>query len=47
MRAQVLGEDLSHREINENLGLPSDYTTQVESFLATLDPVVARDLGGR
>ena len=45
MRGEVVGEDLSHREINENLGLPSDYTAQVEAFLATLDPVVARHLG--
>lgn len=41
MRAQVLGEDLSHRQINEELGLPGDYTAQVEAFLATLDPAVA------
>ena len=47
MRAQVLGEDLTHREINEELGLPGDYTRQVEDFLATLDPVVARRLYGR
>jgi hypothetical protein len=43
-RAQVLAEDLSHRQINEQLGLPGDYTTQVEAFLATLDPAVARRL---
>ena len=47
MRAQVLGEALSHRQINEDLGLPGDYTAQVENFMATLDPVVARRLGGR
>jgi len=47
MRAQVLGEDLSHREINERLGTPGDYTAQVEAFLASLDPVVARRLNGR
>jgi len=45
MRGEVVGEDLSHREINEDLGLPSDYTRDVEAFLATLDPVVARHLG--
>ena len=45
MRGQVLGEDLSHRQINEDLGLPGDYTAQVEAFLATLDPLVARHLG--
>jgi hypothetical protein len=43
-RAQVLAEDLSHRQINEQLGLPGGYTTQVEAFLATLDPAVARRL---
>ena len=47
MRAQVLGEDLSHRQINEELGLPGDYTAQVEAFLATLDPMVARRLNRR
>jgi acetyl esterase/lipase len=47
MRAQVLGEDLSHRQINEQLGVPGDYTAQVENFLATLDPQVARRLGRR
>jgi acetyl esterase/lipase len=47
MRAQVLGEDLSHRQINEELGLPGDYTAQVEAFLATLDPAVARRLNRR
>jgi acetyl esterase/lipase len=47
MRAQVLGEDLTHRHINEDLGLPGSYTMQVEDFMATLDPVVARRLNGR
>ncbi|MEI7036836.1 alpha/beta hydrolase [Fulvimonas yonginensis] len=47
MRAQVLGEDLSHRQINEELGTPGDYTTQVEAFMASLDPQVARRLGDR
>ena len=47
MRAQVLGEDLTHRHINEDLGLPGAYTRQVEDFMATLDPVVARRLNGR
>jgi acetyl esterase/lipase len=47
MRAQVLGEDLSHRQINDELGLPGDYTAQVEAFLATLDPAVARRLNRR
>lgn len=47
MRAQVLGEGLTHRQINEQLGTPGDYTAQVETFLATLDPVVARRLNAR
>ena len=40
-RASVLEEDLSHGEINQQLGLPSDYTLAVERFLASLDPVLA------
>ena len=47
MHAQVLGEDLSHRQINEELGLPGGYTAQVEAFLATLDPAVAQRLNRR
>lgn len=47
MPAQVLGEDRSHRQINQELGLPGDYTAQVEAFLATLDPAVARRLDRR
>jgi acetyl esterase/lipase len=47
MRAQVLGEDLSHRQINDELGLPGDYTDRVEAFLAALDPAVARRLTRR
>jgi hypothetical protein len=43
----VLEEDLSHGEINRQLGLPSDYTRAVESFMATLDPAVARLLDDR
>lgn len=41
-RASVLEEDLSHGEINQQLGLPSDYTLAVERFMRSLDPVVAR-----
>ena len=32
-RGDVLEEDLSHEEINANLGTPSDYTTRVDAFL--------------
>ena len=34
--ATILQENLSHDQINANLGLPSTYTTQVNSFLASL-----------
>lgn len=36
VRVQVLPQDLSHSRINENLGLPGDYTTAVDAFLAPL-----------
>ncbi|MCE5232246.1 MAG: alpha/beta hydrolase [Mizugakiibacter sp.] len=45
-RAQVIEEDLSHREINETLGTASAYTAQVEAFMRSLDPAVARLLDG-
>ena len=38
----VLEEDLSHEAINQQLGLPSDYTSHVEAFLRSLDPAMAR-----
>ncbi|NGZ84123.1 alpha/beta hydrolase [Duganella aceris] len=44
MRAQVLPQDKSHREINETLGQPGAYTTAVEAFLASLDPALAARL---
>jgi len=34
--ARVLAEDLSHMQINTTLGAPSDYTAQVDAFLASL-----------
>jgi len=37
MRVQVLPQDLSHRETNENLGLPGPYTDAVEAFLRLVD----------
>jgi len=43
-QARVLPENLSHGEINERLGEPSDYTAQVEAFMASLDPSVAMRL---
>jgi acetyl esterase/lipase len=44
LAAEVLEVDLSHGEINKNLGLPGDYTAKVEAFLKTLSPEVARRL---
>lgn len=35
-QANVLPVAMSHKEINENLGLPSDYTDKVESFMRSL-----------
>jgi len=43
-RTQVLEEPMTHEEINKNLGTASDYTTQVEAFLRSLDPTVASAL---
>jgi acetyl esterase/lipase len=34
--ALVLSQDLDHGAINNNLGLPSDYTTQVSAFMGAL-----------
>jgi arylformamidase len=36
MRVQVLPKDLSHREINETLGLPGVYTEEVDQFIRGL-----------
>lgn len=35
-RGEVLEEDLSHSEINKDLGAPSDYTSQVDAFLRSV-----------
>lgn len=43
-QARVLAENLSHEQINETLGESSDYTAQVEAFMASLDPGVAMRL---
>jgi arylformamidase len=45
-RASVLPQDLSHMQVNNDLGEPGTYTDAVEAFLRTLDPAVARALGG-
>ncbi len=44
VRVQTLGQDMSHGEINKELGLPGNYTTAVEQFMASLSPVVATAL---
>jgi acetyl esterase/lipase len=43
MRASVLERDLSHQDVNQQLGREQAYTEAVESFLRTLgEPVAAR-----
>jgi arylformamidase len=44
IRVEVLPQDLSHGEINDNLGLDSDYTRAVERFMATLNADIAAQL---
>lgn len=44
VRVQVSGQDLSHGEINKNLGLAGSYTDTVEGFLATLSPALSSRL---
>lgn len=40
VHAEVLEEDLSHREINQQLGIAGDYTASVEAFMGSLDGTV-------
>ncbi len=47
LRATVLAQDLTHKDINQQLGLPGAYTDAVEAFMAGLDGVVQRALGPR
>ena len=42
--AQLLPEDLTHEQINEELGTDSSYTDAVEVFMRSLSPVVAKKL---
>jgi acetyl esterase/lipase len=44
VRVEVLRQDLSHGEINSQLGTPGAYTAAVETFLAGLDGEVAHRL---
>lgn len=43
-QAKLLPEDLSHEQINEQLGTPSAYTDSVEAFMRSLSAPVARAL---
>jgi len=45
MRASVLQEDLSHGDINRELGAESAYTDAVEAFIASLEPSLDRLIG--
>ncbi len=47
VRASVLAEDFSHKEINQLLGAEPRYTAAVEAFMAGLDSHVAGLLVGR
>jgi len=44
IRAEVLREDMSHGEINAQLGQNGTYTDAVERFLASLDGTIAAHL---
>lgn len=44
LRASVLEQDRSHKDINQQLGIEGDYTDAVESFMGTLDESVMRAL---
>lgn len=46
VKATMLEQDLSHRDINLRLGEDPRYTAAVESFIAGLDPSTARALAG-
>ncbi|HAH21340.1 MAG TPA: esterase [Candidatus Omnitrophica bacterium] len=43
-RARVLEQDLSHKDINQQLGTEGSYTDAVESFMGTLDESVLQAL---
>jgi arylformamidase len=44
--ADVLEKDLSHKDINQQLGKDPSYTAEVETFMAALDKAAARALAG-
>jgi hypothetical protein len=41
---RVSPQNLSHKQINQELGLPGAYTDDIEAFLAGLDPALAARL---
>jgi hypothetical protein len=45
VKGSLLKQDLSHMEINDQLGLEGAYTDAVETFMAGLDEAVKRALG--
>jgi arylformamidase len=47
VKARVLQEDLSHGDINRDLGLAGPYTDAVEKFMGELDPSIERMLHSR
>jgi acetyl esterase/lipase len=47
IRSRVSAQDLSHEQINRELGLPSAYTDEVEAFMGSLDASVAAALATR
>lgn len=47
VRASTLAVDMSHGEINQELGVEGHYTLAVESFMSTLDASVRRLLAGQ
>lgn len=47
VRASILEQDLSHKEINQQLGAAGDYTDSVESFMGSLDASVMRKLANQ
>jgi acetyl esterase/lipase len=44
VRAEKLEQNLSHKQINQNLGLPNSYTDAVEDFMRSLDDSIANFL---
>lgn len=40
VRVSVISKDLSHKEMNSDLGADNDYTVDVESFMSSLDAAV-------